>query len=168
MAAEEESYAALMVQAKSSLARIKELEEGLDRVRKSSQQNGEDTSMGRAAELLSRIEALEEVGGAMETDEGARQRDENVEGEDSVMEETDRVEQSDKLEYRTGAEDKTGETVEMETDTLVEDGNFPELMERAKKLLARVTMDGDDQKAAKEIEAQARHDRAVAELWGSM
>lgn len=63
-------------------------------------------------------------------------------------------------------DDTMEDTTEMEVDTIVEeDESFPELMEKAKRLLARVSMNENENEKEVEVEAQARHERAYADLW---
>ncbi|KAH0612362.1 uncharacterized protein H6S33_010414 [Morchella sextelata] len=146
IAAEEKSYDALMAQAKSSLARIKELGAEIEQVRES-QNSGE----ARRTAVLSQIESLNRVNGTFE------HQDSQMEG-------------SDHIEVRNGSEgdwhDTMGDATEMEVDTIVEeDGSFPELMEKAKRLLARISMNENENEKEVEVEAQARHERAYADLW---
>ncbi|KAH8145358.1 uncharacterized protein LAJ45_10640 [Morchella importuna] len=149
IAAEEKSYDALMAQAKSSLARIKELGAEIEQVRES--QNSDEA---RRTAVLSQIESLNGVNG-------------NFEHQDSQMEGSDHIEVRNGREGDYHMEDDTREdTTEMEVDTIVEeDGSFPELMEKAKRLLARVSMNESENDKEVEVEAQARHERAYADLW---
>lgn len=174
MEAEEREYAALMAQAKSSLARIKAIEEGFGKVQaEQNAREGEQTA--RTKDLLSRIEAEAElrVGEPMEI----AQEDVKPEEEDHTMEENEQVGREDHME-----ED---DRMEMAADgpdphslpptnglNKPEGSNFPELMERAKKLLAEISMDGDGQATPKEPQAPGTKEMWTEEesdaFWNSM
>lgn len=172
MEAEERKYAVLMAQAKSSLARIKEIGEGFGRVREEHDAR-EDEQATRARDLLSRIAAEgaeSRVGEEMDIsreDGVAGGEDHTMEGNEQIdglghMEEDDRMEGDIELETAAGGVRK------------VDGRDFPELMERAKKLLARthISMSGADQAVPEGFQAQGAKEMWTEEecdaFWNSM
>jgi len=147
MEIEEQKYAALMAQAKSSLARIKKIGEGFDKVQENRDAR-EGESSTRTKDLLSRIEAEAEL--RMGEEMEAAQGNLKLEEEDHAMEGNEEIDRKDHIEEDVRMEGN----VEMEIVTsphpplpaLISDkpegSDFPELMERAKKLLAGISMGG--------------------------
>lgn len=168
MEAEERKYAVLMAQAKSSLAHIKEIGEGFGRAREEHDAR-EDEQATRARDLLSRIAAEGAESRAGEEMEISREdgEDHTMEGNEQIdglghMEEDDRMEGGIELETAAGDVRK------------VDGRDFPELMERAKKLLARthISMSGADQAVPEGFQAQGAKEMWTEEecdaFWNSM
>lgn len=153
--ADEQRYAALMAQAKDSLARIKEIGDGFGKVREAHDAR-EDEQAVRAMALLSRIaaEAAEtgigekmeilHAGGEVEKEE--EEEDQRMEGNEQIDREDRMDEEDDGMEMEMGTEDG-GPSIPgrgHHQHHKLDDSDFSGLMERAKRLLARISMDGDE------------------------
>lgn len=173
--ADEQRYAALMAQAKDSLARIQEIGEGFGKVREAHDAR-EDEQAVRAMALLSRIaaEAAEtRIGEKMEIsqeDKGVEKQDQTMEGNEQIDGEN-RMEEDDGMEVEMAMEGG-GPSIPGKGHHKLDDSDFTGLMERAKILLARISMDEDDQ-VVRRIQAKQEAKKMWTEeesdaFWNSM
>lgn len=173
--ADEQRYAALMAQAKDSLARIKEIGEGFGKVREAHDVR-EDEQAERAMALLSRIAAEAAESGISEKmeisqeDGEAKREDQEMEGNEQINR-VDRIEEGDGMEVEMAIEDG-GPSIPGKGHHRLDDSDFTGLMERAKKLLARISMDEDDPVVPKGKETQGAKQTWTEEesdaFWNSM
>lgn len=155
--ADEQRYAALMAQAKDSLARIKAIGDGFGKVREAHDAR-EDEQGVRAMALLSRIaaEAAETgIGEEMEISHPHGQgekEDHRMEGNEQIDVDERMDEEDDDMEMEMGTGMGTedgggggggGPSISGRGHKL-DDSDFSGLMERAKRLLARISMDADE------------------------
>lgn len=173
--ADEQRYAVLMAQAKGSLARIQEIGEGFGKVREAHDAR-EDEQAVRAMALLSRIaaEAAETgIGEKMGISQGSKE----VENEDQTMEGNEQIDREDRTEEADGMEVEMAmeggvPSIPGKGHPKMDDSDFAGLMERAKKLLARISMDEDGQVVPKGKETQGAKQMWTEEesdaFWNSM
>lgn len=174
--ADEQRYAALMAQAKDSLARIKEIGDGFGKVREAHDVR-EDEQAVRAMALLSRIaaEAAETgIGEKMEISHGdgdVEKEDQTMEGNEQIDRGHHRMDEDDEMEMEMGTEN-AGPSIPGKGHHKLDDSDFTGLMERAKRLLARISMDGNEPEVPKGNEApEAKQMWTEAEsdaFWNSM